>query len=465
MHHKKIIISSLLATLILSGCGSRSEALYPVGKEEQVKVQTVKEFSLLSPQRTVKTHFHILYKAKHTKPSLDDYVNARGNIIDLSKLPTVVIALPVEKRKQGDEASELDRTGEFKTEGYISKSEEAVEKELIRFSFNVIDRSKFEAKLRTTREAKNEDKKTKGDNLYDAQVNILKAQLNNKKITNEEYINKISKLNDASSTRKQGEKELIDMSELIRAAQSNGVQADYILQLNKIEEYNGYLTSLPLKGKKEIEEYLKQNPDLTYGEGPEKIPASFDTKVFRVVFSAKLFNVKSGKVVWTGSHELNSLDIEDITVDFDIIKKDISTLTMNHERSSHNREANKLYQESLNAQRKLKELYHIASQDREYDDEVTQASGERKLKSDIEKYESILRYNNNRIKKLNRDVTNKASNQLKFQYLVTDLYIQPNLNITDNMDPRQKKIIQKHRRKLLSETIRSLFNTIRVRNG
>jgi len=466
MKNSKIVMSTLVTVMLLSGCGATSSALYPAGEQQVVKIEKVKEFDLLTPAKTEKAHFHILYKAKHTKPSPDDYVNARGSTIDLSKLPTVVIALPVETKRERSGANELDKTGEFKTEGYISKSEETVEKELIRAGYNVIDRSKFEAKLRTTREAKLEKMQTKGDNLYDAQIDGLKSQLRAGKITNKEYIDKISKLNDATSSRKQGDKELIDMSELIRAAQSNGVQADYILQLNKIEEYNGYLTSLPLRGQKDIEDYLAKNPDISYGEGKNKIPESFNTKVFRVVFSAKLFNVKSGKVVWSGSHELNSQDIEDITVDFDILKKDTSSKNINNNRIALNNKVKALYEETKNAEAELKKLYEIASKERTYKDEASQKYHESKLKNNINKYEQIIAQNNENIKSFNVMVKSSQNESIKFEYIVSDLYIKPNLNASDkSMDPREKKVIQKHRSKLLSETIRSLFNTIKVKNG
>jgi len=462
MINKKILVQGFVATMLFTGCMVSSPSLYPGSKKKVVAVENVSQLPILKAKKDEKTHFHIVYNAKHTKPTMDSYVNARGSLIDLAKLPTVVIALPVEMNKGNNVENELDASGEFKTEGYINQSEVTVEKELIRFGFNVIDRSKFEAKLRTSRE-KNQ-KLTTGDNLYEAKVNLLKKQLNAKKITNKEYINKLTALNDISSSRRRGNKELVDMSELIRAAQSSGVQADYILQLNKIEEYKGYVTSLPLKGDRDLEDYILQNPDISYGNGANKIPFSFDTKVFRVVFSAKLFNVKTGKVIWSGSHELNSLDIEDITVDFDIVKRDASTKIINKDRVKFNNRAEEVYTETQQIQKTLQALYKKASKVREYEDKEIQSYSENQLKNDIKKYEKALRENNELLKKFHRYAKNN-SEEIKFEYLVSDLYIKPNLNTLDkDIKLSDKKIIEKHRERLLAETIRSLFHTIKVKN-
>jgi len=465
MKKRKLILSSLLVALLSTGCVVSSPALYSKNKDVET-VHNIVKLPMLKHIPDERTHFNILYKAKHTKPSIDDYVNTRGSNIDLNKLPTVVIALPVETRKTENDTNELDKTDEFKTEGYISKSEETVEKELIRAGFGVIDRSKFEAKLRTLRDSKNldKDKETIGTAMFEARMKVLEKQLENKKISVEEYSKKLASLDEASNSRYRGDKELIDMSELIRAAQSKGVQADYILQLNKIEEYNGYITQLSLKGNSKIEEYISKNTNLRYGYKKNDIPLNFDVRVFRVVFSAKLFNVQSGKVVWSGSHELNSLDIEDTTVDFDIMKQDITSKGINLEQSKINAQLYSLHQEALNASTQLKKLYNKASQEREYKDKNIQMFSEQQLRNSISKNLNIIVQNNKEIDRINafaRD--NKIS--IKFDYKVSDLIINPNLNtLEDIKDPRKQRVIKNHRSKLLSETIRTLLNTIKVKN-
>ncbi len=459
MKTKQIVASGLL-TILLGGCAATSPAMY-TSQDKAPSVVDVITIQQIKPIALKKEHFSIKYRAKNTKPSEDNYVNTRGSRIDLNKLPTVVIALPVEIRQNSNNAQKLDKTGAFKTEGYINKAEETVEKELIRAGFGVIDRSKFEAKLRTLRESSNGS--SMGDAVLQAEVQILNEKFKNKEITALEKADELARLT-KSVSRFRGDKELIDMSELIRAAQSKGVKADYILQLNTIEEYNGYITQLRIKGNKDVESYINSNDNISYGNSKDTIPFNFDTSVFQVVFSAKLFNVQSGKVVWSGSHELNSLDIEDIQASFSIVKKDVNSKKINDKINRLNNQINIVSKEALSSNKILQKLYKKASVKREYLDNNIQNLSENKLKNSITKNENIISKNNKKINKFN-SISKNHSEVIEFNYEISDLYIEPNLNPSNELiDNRKLKIIKKHRSKLLNKTIRSLFKTIKVKN-
>lgn len=458
------IILSTLAVLLLSGCQT-SPSLYTT-KQKVPQVEKIIKLPKLKPIKVEKRNFTIEYKAKNTQPNMYSYVNTRGSIIDLNKLPSVVIALPVEDNQILTNTQKLEKTGAFKTEGYINKAEEVVEKELIRAGFSVIDRSKFEAKLRTQRESNRVITNQIHNNSLAADIEIVKEQLKNNEITKAQMLSKIAVLEKNSKTRtRDGQKELIDMSELIRAAQGEGVKADYILQLNTLEEYNGYVTQLKIKGNSDVDHYISKNDDITYGtDGGDTIPYNFNTKVYQVVFGAKLFNVQTGKVVWAGSHKLNSLDIEDITASFSIVKKDTNSALINNKINRLNNTIISLQNKSLKSQKTLEKLYAKASKEREYKNENTQTIEEQKLKNNISMHEKTIKSNNTKINKFN-SISKNYNNDIEFKYVVSDLFIDPNLNLdTSTLDNEKQEIIKQHRSKLLGQTIRSLFKTIKVKN-
>ena len=455
-------ITPLLLALLLGGCAKTSPKLYTEGTLPPEPVKPV----LIEPlevQNSKKTVFNIVYNAKSKVVDLNNYVNSRANSIDLESNPTVVIALPIDTEGnifQGDFHG-LDRSQAFRTEGYINESEAVVEKELIRFGFNVVDRSRFEAKLRTTRETSRVTEDIAGK-VFQVKLKELEAKRNSGAITSEEYITQLSELDANQKTRKRGVNELVDMSELIRAAQSEGVQADYILQLNAIEEYSGYPLNLPVKGNREVELYLEDNPELRYRVN-NGIPSDFTTGVFRVVFGAKLFHVQTGQVVWSGTHELNSLNVEDIRASFHIIKKDISTEKINNEIAALNQEANQAYKKAKESQEALRSLYFKGSKERKYENEDSQRIQESRFLSSIQEHESIIKSRNSQLEKFNLTPRN-YNDKVKFDYEISDLEVKPDLNpLNIQNDPMKERAIRLHREKLLSETVRSLLATIRTK--
>jgi len=459
---KNYIILSTISLIFLTGCTSTSPALYPQLKIAE-NIKKVEKTNYLKAKDIEKVTFELIYKPKTSKPLIDNYVNTRGGSINIKKSPSIVIALPVEDRQAYNNAETLDKTKAFKTEGYINKSEPNVEKELMRFGFSVLDRSKFEAKLRTVRDSvNNKNWKYDESDLYTEKLKYLKQQFEKGKISDKNYWNQLSSMERETKRRTKGQKEIIDMSELIRAAQSEGVQADYILQLNKIEEYSGFPVNIPIKGQTKVEEYLKNNPYLEYGTQRNNIPFKFTIKAFQVTFSAKLINVQSGKVVWTGMHELNSLNVEKIIVNFNIIKEDISTHLINKEINILNNRVSQIEKSALNNQYKLNKLYKIASKKREYEDEDIQIYKEKELKDTISRLEKLLMNDNKKLDELNM-LKHNINNKTNYSYKISDLLIKPDLKVGKNLNRFERKTIEKHRQKLLNMTIRSLLNTIKIK--
>ncbi|MBE0496919.1 MAG: hypothetical protein IBX45_10940 [Campylobacterales bacterium] len=463
MVHVKKGILVLAVALLFGGCSHVSPKLYTEGTLPLEPL--VPEFlEPLSPKQVEKSEFIISYAMQSKGVGSDNYVNSRTNNIALSAHPTVVIALPVNTEnnifQEGSEG--LERNQAFRTEGYINQSEAAVEKELIRFGFNVVDRSRFEAKLRTTRETSGVTDDLAGK-VFQAKLKELEAKRASGEVASEEYIRQLSELDANQKSRKRGTNELVDMSELIRAAQSDGVQAQYVLQLNAIEEYSGYPLKLPISGREEVEAYLTKNPELRY-KNANGIPSDFTIGVFRVVFGAKLFNVQSGQVVWSGTHELNSLNVEDIQAQFHIIKEDVASEEINREISTLNRRAEQIYHKASSSKDALKSLYFHASKERKYENEQTQKLREAELLRTIKEHEATIKESNVHIEQFNA-IPRDYEKKMKFGYRISDVVIVPDLNPQNiQNDSMKERTIRLHREKLLGETVRSLFTTIRTKD-
>lgn len=457
----KIRIATLsILSLVLVGCTTATSPKLYLDSKKPLEIVKPNYFEPLKENKILKTKFKINYPVKEKELDPNNYVNSRGSNINLNKYPTVVIALPVamEKNIFQEGVKSLDTTKPFKTEGYISESEAIVEKELIRFGFNVIDRSKFEAKLRALR-SNTSDKV--GSRIYEATISQLEKKKESRKITESEYLKELAELDKNQQRRNRGDNELIDMVELVRAAQSKGIQADYVLQLNAIEEYNGYPIDVYLKGKPEIENYLLKNPGLDYGSNG--IPEKFETAVFRVVFAAKLFNVSSGQVLWSGSHEMNSLNVEEQKIIFDIVKEDIGTKQINQDINLYNNEIRYKYEKALNSYSELSNLYKVASMPRKYKSKDEQRIKERNLINAIESLEANLNKYNKDVESFNL-IPRDYKNEIKYRYKVSNLLQIPDLNPENlNGDKQKERELSKHRQKLLSETVKSLLESIKVK--
>lgn len=446
---KKLFVTLFVAffSIIFIGCSATSPALYSPDKT-YIPIEEVKLIELQKVKDIDKHRYEIYFKSKSTKPNINAYVNSKNTYIRPNS--SIVIALPLEEN-----SNVLTRTKKFKTEGYINKTEANIEKELLRFGFDVIDRSKFEAKLRSVRDSNNRTSVNQQNRLNYEKLKYYQREREKENLTEKEYFEKIAQLDLDSQSRKEGNKEIIDMSELIRAAQMDGVKADYIFQLNRIKESQSYPETLDLINIQEIEDYLIDNIDLDYGKGKNDIPPHLSLNVYRVLFSAKLIHVQTGKVVWTGEHELNSLHIEDMLVVFNITKKDISTQRINQGIKAENTHRLSLYNKAIHNKNQLETLYKLASQTRTYKNKKNQLNEEKKLKTDIHSLETALVSLSQEIKTINNSPL-ISKEKVKFSYTISPFTISPDLRRSSN-----QKRIQIHREQLLNKTIHSLLKTIR----
>lgn len=261
----------------------------------------------------------------------DDKVDIYDNVVqnlsfDIDLGSSIVINVP---SKLFEEISKENvGSQDFKTKDFFNLAEQQIEKELIRKGFNVLSRSKFEAKLRSLRDESrcnvNEYRCLYSQVAPEIQpiLEELKRKYDKEEINSIEYANKIKSFKDklqsasAGKTRQEGERELTDISEVIRAAESGDVKADYILQINLFDTENKSTVSKDLRHISDVREFVRNN---------QEIKRDFESNGSSIIrcaviasqLNAKLIYVKTGAITWIGEHELNefSSGVQNLSVE------------------------------------------------------------------------------------------------------------------------------------------------------
>ena len=261
----------------------------------------------------------------------DDKVDIYDNVVqnlsrNISLGSSIVINVP--SKLFEERSKENVESQDFKTKDFFNLAEQQIEKELIRKGFNVLSRSKFEAKLRSLRDESRCDP-NEYKCLY-SQVapeikpilQDLKRKYDKKEINSIEYANEIKlfkdKLQSASAgrTRQEGDRELTDISEVIRAAESGDIKADYILQINLFDTENRSNVSKDLRHISNVREFVRNNQEIQNdfaSDGNSIIRCA----VIESQLNAKLIYVKTGAITWIGEHKLNefSSNVQDLSVE------------------------------------------------------------------------------------------------------------------------------------------------------
>lgn len=259
----------------------------------------------------------------------DDYVELQGHKINMGS--TVVINVPsgLFEDKSKAEAGSQD----FNTAAFFNEAEQQIEKVLIRKGFRLLSRSKFEAKLRDLRD------ETRCETISCLRSKVapevrpildkLEADYKRGVISTSQYMSEVGAIKAQAQTASMGrnrnddQKELTDISEVIRAAQSGDTQADYILQINRFETEKTLRATKRLIEVEKVRAFIGQYPDI---ESQFNSPGrdSISCAINGAELNAKLIHVKSGAIVWIGSHTLNELNsgaATKIAVEYSRIKK------------------------------------------------------------------------------------------------------------------------------------------------
>jgi PBP1b-binding outer membrane lipoprotein LpoB len=203
----------------------------------------------------------------------------------------------------------------FKTKDFFNQAEQQIERVLISTGFRVVSRSKLEAKLRDLRDAARcrwSDFDCLRSRMTDDMKPIfedLKRKFDAHEITENDYMTKVRDLYEQSENRSagrarnEGEKELTDISEVIRAAQSGEVKADYILQINNFETEKNTLKRIDLRHFEPVRDFISKYPSLLNSASDDKFMITCSPLAAEL--NAQLIHVQTGEIVWIGNHELN----------------------------------------------------------------------------------------------------------------------------------------------------------------
>lgn len=309
MQTKRISIMAVAALAALAGCSSAPKLAEPLAMPavpaERSETVTV-DLTLKSGSRL---HDNVVQMPGHTvKPG-----------------STVVINVPeslMEMRSRQGAANQ-----EFKTKDFFNEAEQQIEKVFIGSGFRVLSRARFEAKLRDLRDEARCDLNTFGclrsSVAEEARpiLDDLKRRFDRGEISAAQYSDQIAEFKSKMQTRSAGRsrsgdnKELTDISEVIRAAQAGDIRADYILQINRFHTDKQVQLKADLRHEPQVRDFLAKYPQLrqTFESGHHELSCA----IMGAELNAKLIHVQTGEIVWIGSHEMNevSAQVERIAVE------------------------------------------------------------------------------------------------------------------------------------------------------
>jgi hypothetical protein len=259
-----------------------------------------------------------------TFPASDPSVRPESvaKLTDLA-LPTgasIVIDLPTDQPIGMTKSAVQSSYLRYRSVGYAHHVESELERALIRRGLKVIDRTRFEAKLRDLRDraeylrnhwwSRNVSSQT--NPALDGLLEKLGKDLAENKITQQQYQEKaaeaMNQMRVASSTTKRGENEVADRAELMRAViPGNGEpKAEYLLHVDRFELSPRGRRAIDLANNPAIKTYMAKHPGLRVGANPEtSLPANVYQPAYVISASAKIIQVESGAIIWTAEHELD----------------------------------------------------------------------------------------------------------------------------------------------------------------
>ena len=244
---------------------------------------------------------------------------------------SVVLNVPSDVFKEQSDNSANSK--EYKTKDFFNVAEQQIERGLLNAGFRVLSRAKFEAKLRSLRDQDrcdiNEYRCLRSRVAPEAGplLDSIKAKYESGVITADEYIKQIKifkdrlKIQVVGKRRSSEDQELTDISEVIRAAGSDGVKAEYILQINDFNTRKRLIAENRLGEIEGVRSFIRKYPEIEaeFDNGNSVVSCA----ITGAVLNAKLIHVASGEIVWIGENKLNELDsgVNNITIELGARKK------------------------------------------------------------------------------------------------------------------------------------------------
>ncbi|MCK5354662.1 MAG: hypothetical protein KAJ63_06055 [Methyloprofundus sp.] len=363
----------------------------------------------------------------------------------------------------------------FRTAGYYNKAEQEIEKSLLRKGFNVLDRSKFEAQLRDLRDNSSRyDLRGRAQstsiNQYPEEVrsamDILKKRLEKGNISTQEYMQEMKDLSSqkqraSGSSRQQNE--MIDISEVIRAVQNGEAKADYLLQINEIKVVKSYDRQFTIADYPETQKFIEGHRGLKIGRGEGELPDSIPTPWYRAEFNAKLIHIKTGSIVWVGSHTVYSPAAEKagISIYFDVEQYISNAAKISSIIDSYNRDVIEKTATVNELEKELNNLYLTASKTKKFDSEESKNNYERHLRAQISSLESKHRTAHSELSAMAKNEPIVAREEWDYRYRVSAPKVKP-LLVEDINNLAMKEKVLEHKIKLIKEVTSALIGTIEL---
>ncbi len=471
-------LSLAIISFLLLACGKKS--FKPIYNAKPI-ISNLPDYDFIDERNVPQDESFTLRFALSTNstPNEEEYFNNPGAISSDGKAPTVIIAPPKEIEILGEKVKEFDGAHlqfdkVFKTDGYFNEAEQAIEKALLKIGFNVLDRSKFEAKLRDLRDRANErpywyntwTEKLLENGEYDVVKDEYKKQLKEGVITTPQYMEIINEVDKRSQRglpgKKREEDEMNDIAEVIRAAQTGADQAEYLLQINEVTVSDAGDRTLKINELEDVQDFIDEHHGLKFGRLPKSLPASIPSKWLRATFNAKLIEVKSGSIVWIGSHEIESSSAEEIEISFDVDKNISNEDDVNGSIQQYNKRIKKENEELLKLNVELSSLYEEAMVEKKLDNSASLVSYTSTLKSKITGKESAYNDKLNSMRELLNNSPLKSSKNWEYSYDVGSPIVNPDLLAIGQNGGEGEQRFKQHRKKLINKITQELIGTIMI---
>ncbi len=410
-------------------------------------------------------------------PNKKDYFNNPSeNLNRLGKSPSVILSMPkISSVKtitdSEDYLNNKDKfSGVYKTDGDYNKAEQSIENALLRQGFNVLDRAKFEAKLRDSRDQEAAQNSPYGviDGLLNTPetkslIERLNKALSNGDITQTEFDNYMFQIKKNASGESAGsnrtEDEMNDNPEILRIAEKEG--ADYLFQINKVSIEDAGKRKYDIHKRKEVIEFLDRHPGLEIGNNDGELPSSIESNWLLGNFSSKLISVKSGSIAWLGEHEIESWEAEPIEISIEVQKKVENAERINTAISQFNSKVSMLSDKIAMVAKELNSAYKQASIEKEFKKEEDLLSYKYGLKSRIKKLEEKHNSLIDELNAMNDEAVPEAFESWAFSYIISDPIFEPNLIESAAKTSEGKQNLLKHRENLIEQVTLQLIQTIK----
>jgi hypothetical protein len=506
-----------VVVLLFAGCATQKTvpplftAMPPIGEPSQPP-----QIPKRSPPEQKSFQIVIKVPKKVSAVEAGNSITRPGAIIKPGS--SVVISVPKDfaenlaKSDPSDAPSTIGNTSDFKTDEYFNDLEQYIERGLIAVGFQAKDRSKFEAKLRDLRESS----KAARDDAYDIAKADLKKDLDNGKVSREEFSAKVKQLQDKLDlTGGVGgrSQELKDISEVIRAAQSGEIMADYVLQVNHLGVQGFPGTPMQLEKLPEVQAVLNQNPGLGIGKEnsalrdngyaivfadlkkdldngkvsrdefsakvkqlqdkldptggvglQHSLPATIERPWSRASFNAKLIEVKTGSIDWSGEFSVESLAVLEDGITITIVGRRLAPSNgqaIVGAISEYNIRVSEAYQSAVTAKQELDEKYRGVMQPVTYEGDVQiGAEIQNRRKSEVDGAEKKFAQ---RVAEYQATIERKppeANVDWTYNYEVDPVITEPDILTPKTEEEKQRK--REHDKALARKVTSDLLQTIKM---